>query len=254
MKLKVALLQIDTTTKEEVLSKVEALVSDIRADIYVLPELFTTGYKDPHRKAEPLEGETVSFLRDLAAKRGVAFVFSFARLGDDGKVRNTALVIDRDGSIASYYDKAHLFLPLGEGEMFVPGERIEPFAAFGGVKAGLQICYDLRFPEAFRKLSLEGAVLVFVPAQWPLERIDVWRALLVARASENGIFVVGLNRVGEERGVIYGGNSAVVSPAGEVLVNLGRREGIGVVEIDTDEVGKVRSKINVLADRRPELY
>ena len=85
-------------------------------------------------------------------------------------------------------------------------------------------------------------------------RVGVWNSLLVARASENGIFIVGTNRVGEEKGITYGGNSAVVSPSGEVLLRLGTREASGVVEIDTEEIEEVRNKINVLKDRRPELY
>lgn len=254
MRLRIALVQLDTTTREEVLRKVESSVRDFRAHIYVLPELLTTGYKNPVGKAESFRGETITRLRKLAEDKGVAFVFSFARRDEDGRVRNTAVVIDGDGRIASYYDKVHLFLPLREGEMFAAGDRIEAFVAFGGVKAGLQICYDLRFPEAFRKLALSGAEVVFVPAQWPLVRVEVWRSLLVSRAAENGIFVVGTNRVGEENGITYGGNSAVVSPSSEVLLTLGKREAVGVVEIETEEVKTARESINVLKDRRPELY
>ncbi len=254
MRLKIALVQLDTTEREEVLGKVEKTVEGAKADIYVLPELLTTGYKEPGEKAEDFYGRTVSFFRDVARETGAAFVFSFARRDEGGRVRNTAVFIDGKGEVAAYYDKVHLFLPLSEGEIFTPGDRIEPFSAYDDVRAGLQICYDLRFPEAFRKLALSGASVVFVPAQWPAVRVEVWRSLLVARASENGIFVVGSNRVGEERGITYGGNSAVVSPSGEVLLRLGRREAVGVVEIDTEEVRKVREKINVLRDRRPELY
>lgn len=254
MNLRIALVQLDTTEREEVLGKVREAVRDVKARIYVLPELLTTGYKDPGSKAESFSGRTISFFRDMARETGAAFVFSFARRDDEGRVWNTAVVIDGDGEVAAYYDKAHLFLPLGEGEIFTPGNRIEPFVAFGGVKAGLQICYDLRFPEAFRKLALSGASVVFVPAQWPAVRVEVWRALLIARAAENGIFVIGSNRVGEEKGITYGGNSSVVSPSGEVLLRLGRREAVGVVEIDTDEIREVRERIDVLRDRRPELY
>ncbi len=254
MRVKIALLQVDTTTREEVLKKVNEWVNNVRADFYVLPELLTTGYKDPVHKAESFEGETVAEIRSLAKERGAAFVFSFARKDEDRNVRNTAVVIDRDGEVVAYYDKVHLFLPLGEGEMFALGERIDVFSTRDGIAAGLQICYDLRFPEAFRKLALSGAQIVFIPAQWPLVRVGVWNSLLVARASENGIFIVGTNRVGEEKGITYGGNSAVVSPSGEVLLRLGTREASGVVEIDTEEIEEVRNKINVLKDRRPELY
>jgi len=253
LKVRIALVQLNTTEREEVLEKVKEAVRDVRADIYVLPELLTTGYKDPGGKAEGFSGRTLAFFMGTAKETGAAFVFSFARRDEDGSVRNTAVVVDKSGDIVAYYDKVHLFLPLGEGEIFTPGDRIEAFS-FGGVKVGLQICYDLRFPEAFRKLALSGASIVFVPAQWPAVRVEVWNSLLVARASENGIFVVGSNRVGEEKGITYGGNSAVVSPSGEVLLRLGRREAVGAVDIDTDEILRVREKINVLRDRRPGVY
>jgi len=254
VKLKVGLLQINTTQRDEVLWKVRNMVTDVKAHLYVLPELFTTGYKDPHLKAEPLDGPTVNFMRSLASKVKAAFVFSYARLGDDGKTRNTAVFVSPEGEVLATYDKAHLFLPLGEGEMFVPGESLNSFTAFNGIRFGLQICYDLRFPEAFRTLTLEGAKVVLIPAQWPRSRVEIWRAFLVARAAENGIFVVATNRIGMEKGVEYGGNSSVVSPSGDVLLRLGMEEVASVVEVNLDQVEKNRNFIDVIRDRKPDLY
>jgi predicted amidohydrolase len=246
--MRVALGQIDTTDKRGVLEKVEFLVRKNSADIFVFPELLTTGYKEVAENAEDINGESLRFLRELSRETGKALVFSMALRRDDG-IYNTAFFIFGDRMF--YYDKAHLFKPLGEEEIFKPGRSLKLFETeIGGnsFKFSLQICYDLRFPETFRKLALNGVKIIFIPAQWPLTRIGIWNSMLVSRAAENGIFIVGCNRVGEEKGIVYGGNSSVISPAGEVLVRLGEREGFAVVDVDLKEVERVRERINVLAD------
>lgn len=244
--LKIALVQLDTTGRDEVLKKVEGYLREYRADIFVFPELLTTGYKEPHLKAD--RGETLKVLKEFSKDYDTALVFSMAfKWGDN--VYNRAFFLY--GGREFYYDKAHLFKPLGEAEYFKPGKSLKVFRIdFKGLEIvfSLQICYDLRFPEAFRTLALEGVKAVFIPAQWPLVRVSVWKSMLVSRAAENGIFIIGCNRVGEEKGVVYGGSSSIVSPSGEVLLELGKREGIGVVEIDLNEVERVRKKINVLGD------
>ncbi len=244
--LRIALGQLDTTERDEVLKKVEDYLRNYRADVFVFPELLTTGYKEPHLKAD--RGETLEVLKGFSKDYDTALVFSMAFKGDDG-VYNRAFFLY--GEREFYYDKAHLFKPLGEGEYFKPGKSLKVFQTdFKGNKIifSLQICYDLRFPEVFRKLALEGVRVIFIPAQWPLVRVGVWKSMLVSRAAENGIFIVGCNRVGEENGVVYGGNSAIVSPSGEVLLELGKTEGVGVVEIDLQEVERTKEKIDVLGD------
>ncbi len=246
--MKVALGQIDTTNKNEVLEKVEYIVKNYSADIFVFPELLTTGYKDVVKNAEEINGESMKFLMNLSKETCKALVFSIALRREDG-IYNTAFFVFGDRLF--YYDKAHLFKPLGELELFKPGRSLKIFEAeVGGTifKFSLQICYDLRFPESFRKLALNGARIIFVTAQWPLVRVGIWSSMLVSRAAENGIFIVGCNRVGEEKGIVYGGNSSVVSPCGEVMVRLGERESIAVVDIDPSEVERCRENINVLAD------
>ena len=246
--MRVALCQIDTTTKREVLEKVEFLVRNHSADIFLFPELLTTGYKNVKENAEDINGESLSFLKNLSMETGKALVFSIA-LRIEGGIYNTAFFIL--GERLFYYSKTHLFKPLGEAEIFKPGKSLKIFETeVGGssFKFSLQICYDLRFPESFRKLALNGVKLVFIPAQWPLARVGVWRSMLVSRAAENGIFIIGCNRVGEENGIIYGGNSSIVSPSGEVLLMLGERESFAVVDIDLGEVEKARKRINVLED------
>ncbi len=249
--MRIGLIQIDTTEKKEVLRKIEDIVKNHKANIFVMPELLTTGYKDVRSQSENIDGETISFFSELSKERNSSFVFSFARK-DKNKIYNTAVFVD--GKTIFHYDKVHLFKPLGETDLFVPGRSLRVFDyKIGDIKFrfSMQVCYDLRFPESFRKLALNGVDIIFVPAQWPYVRINVWKSMLISRASENGIFIVGVNRVGEENGTLYGGHSAVISPSGEVLLELGKRESLAFVDIDLREIEETRKNINVLADIVP---
>ena len=119
---------------------------------------------------------------------------------------------------------------------------------------GAGICYDLRFPEVFRKLVLAGSRLIIIPAEWPSSRIEHWRILLQARAIENQVFMIGVNCTGNVLGFDYGGHSAVISPWGKILGELDDQEGFLTVKIDLDEVEQVRKRIPVWADRKPGIY
>ena len=120
--------------------------------------------------------------------------------------------------------------------------------------AGLAICYDLRFPELFRRYALEGARLMILPAAWPHPRRMHWRTLLRSRAIENQCFVAACNRVGTADDVSFFGSSAVIDPWGETLIEGGETEALLTVRIDLDTVEATRAKIPIFADRRPELY
>ena len=121
-------------------------------------------------------------------------------------------------------------------------------------RVALAICYDLRFPEMWRRYADAGAQLVLIPAEWPARRVEHWRLLLRARAVENQFFVAGCNRAGADGDVEFGGHSAAVDPWGQVLVAGGVEPGLFVASLDLDEVARGRSTFPFLADRRPEVY
>jgi predicted amidohydrolase len=121
-------------------------------------------------------------------------------------------------------------------------------------KTAMAICYDLRFPELFRRYALEGAQMVILPAEWPAERIEHWRTLVQARAIENQYYIVATNTCGEIGGTVFGGHSMLVDPWGKVLIEAGDEPGLFTVEIELERVEQIRQRIPVFEDRRPELY
>ena len=119
----------------------------------------------------------------------------------------------------------------------------------------MSICYDLRFPELFRRYAVaDGAKLMLICAEWPLVRVAHWRSLLVARAIENQCFVVATNSCGETGGAVFGGHSMIVDPWGQIVAEAGEDERLLTAEIDLDEADGVRRQIPVFADRRPDAY
>ena len=123
-----------------------------------------------------------------------------------------------------------------------------------GVPAATIICYDIRFPELARKLALNGAQLLFVPAEWPHPRLHHWRTLLTARAIENQMYVIACNRVGRSGETSFFGHSMIINPWGEIVTEADENEQIVTAEIDLELVAKVRSTIPVFEDRRPDVY
>ena len=226
------------------------------ADVVLLPETFNTGFfpRENLRELADPEGETVRMAFEaLARELNVNIVAGSAATVRDGKVFNTAYVFDRQGECVASYDKTHLFTPMGEHEYFTPGDSLCTFT-LDGVKCGLIICYDLRFPELTRSLTLQGADLLFVPAEWPAVRIAHWQTLNRARAIENQIFLACCNGCGTAGETVYGGRSAVYDPWGEVLAEAGDREEIILADCDFAVKEQIRASINVFRDRRPEIY
>ena len=226
------------------------------ADVIVLPETWNLGFFPRENLAELADpdGENVKkTFGALAAELHVNIVCGSAATARDGKVFNTAYVFDRAGACVAAYDKSHLFTPMGEHVFFTPGDALCTFT-LDGVECGLIICYDLRFPELTRSLVLQGADLLFVPAEWPALRLLHWQTLNRARAIENQIFLACCNGCGTAGEVAYGGHSAIYGPWGEVMAEAGAQEEIILAELDFAVKEQIRSSINVFRDRRPELY
>jgi predicted amidohydrolase len=162
-------------------------------------------------------------------------------------------VFDSDGELWPVYRKIHRFRLLEEEKWLGAGEKLIIADTHWG-KVGLAICYDLRFPEMFQPYGEAGARLLLIVAEWPVKRVRHWSKLLQARAIENQMFVAGVNKVGESMGVRLGGQSAIVDPWGEPVVEGGQEELLLTAEIDLNEADKVRRVIPVFEDRKPQIY
>lgn len=263
--LTITLVQMDCRLGEpaENFARAAAFVAEAArrgSQLVVLPELWSTAYDLEHgeRHAAPLarspeaEGWFGRFAR-LARDHGVWLCGSLLERGEDGRLYNCMPCYRPDGSLAGAYRKIHLFRLMEEEVYLAPGPEPVLLELPWG-KTGLAICYDLRFPELFRRYALAGARLLILPAEWPHPRREHWRTLLRARAIENQCFVAACNRVGHSKGTDFFGASAVIDPWGATLVEGGEIETLLTVTVNLDLVDAVRKRIPVFADRRPELY
>ena len=232
----------------------QAMESD--PDVIVLPETWTTGFF-PKRNLEEMcddDGKRVKEeIGALAKEFGVNIVAGSVANMRSGKVYNTAYIFDRKGDCIASYDKTHLFTPSGEEKFCTPGDHLCTFQ-LDGVSCGLVICYDIRFPELTRTMTVPGLDMLFVVAQWPNARTHHLRSLCIARAIENQMFLVCCNSCGTAGKITHGGNSSVVDPWGETLALAGEGEEIISADCDLQILENIRSTIRVFRDRRPELY
>ena len=225
-------------------------------DVLVLPETWNTGFFPKTGLAELSShnlAEVKEHIGGLAMKYNVNIVAGSVSNLRDGKIFNTAAVFDRKGACIAEYDKTHLFTPMGEDGFYTRGDHLCVFS-LDGIKCGVIICYDLRFPELTRRLSLDGIEMLFVVSQWPEERIAHLRCLTAARAIENQIFVVNCNSCSSADGTVFGGTSAVIDPLGRTLALAGKKEEILSAECHMKLKKKIRDSIPVFRDRHPGLY
>ena len=244
---------------EENFAKAKQLVRDAmanRPDVLVLPETWNTGFFPKEHLAELADRDCARVRRELgalAAELHVNLAAGSVANVRGGKVYNTACVFDREGNCVAEYDKTHLFTPMGEHMYFTPGDHLCRFR-LDGQDCALLICYDIRFPELTRTLTVQGVDVLFVVSQWPRARIPHLRALTVARAIENQMFVACCNSCGDTGETRFGGSSAVIDPWGETLALAGEEEQIITADCELEALSGIRSSINVFRDRRPELY
>jgi predicted amidohydrolase len=226
-----------------------------KADIVVLPEIWTTGYglRNIERDAEDEKGATITGLKKIAKSNGVVIVSGSIAFRRDAKMYNGVVVIDQTGEIIADYQKVHLFSMFNEERFFAPGDKRCVFE-IGEAKAGVVICYDIRFPELLRAMAAGGVQIFFIPAEWPAARGAHWRLLNQTRAVENQVFVCAANCVGEHKGSLFYGHSMIVDPNGEILAEGSEREEIVYGEIDLAVLNRVRQNMTVWQDRRPEMY
>ena len=227
-----------------------------KPDVVVLPETWNTGFfpRDDLAELSDQDGERVKReIGTLAKQYSVNIVAGSVSNVRNGRVYNTSMIFDRTGACIAQYDKTHLFTPMQEDEYFEKGDHLCSFL-LDGVRCGIIICYDIRFPELTRSLVLGGLDVLFVVSQWPNVRIPHLQALTKARAIENQMFVACCNSCDVAGPTAYGGHSAIIDPWGEVLAQAGGAEQIITADCDLSIIEGIRSSINVLNDRRAELY
>ncbi|PWW31422.1 putative amidohydrolase [Cytobacillus oceanisediminis] len=236
---------------------VEKEVQNSKPDLIVLPEMWTTSYtlEDIHIHADENGKETIPFLQTLAKTYRVNIIGGSFANKVDGKVFNTAPVINREGEVVYQYDKVHLVPMLNEPKYLAGGQKVPEIFELDGVKMGVIICYDLRFSEIIRPLALEGAEVLFIVAEWPLARLNHWKNIQITRAIENQMFVVSCNNVGAYDGVTFGGTSMVVNPWGDTLIQGSEKaeETLSIL-INVEETLEVRKKVPVFSSRVRHLY
>lgn len=229
-------------------------------DILFLPEMATTGFDWQKNRALLSETQNMSgALQQIARTFSIDLSGSFLTASKCNNPANTLIYIDSNGSVLGQYNKVHLFTLFNEQRHVDAGDQIINIStAFGTM--GCSICYDLRFPELFRRNMLDGAVFQFLPAAFPHPRLMHWQTLVRARAIENQNFFIAVNQCGLEGhsdGVgqtQYFGHSMVVDPFGEILFEADETEQLGFVEIDLSQVEASRKKMPSFQDRRSALY
>lgn len=252
--MKLALFQMDVAweARSKNFRKVKGLAKMAKeegADLLILPEMFSTGFSmDLNLTMEETGGETVSFLKQLAAEMEVSVIGGVVLKGEKGLGRNTALAFDRCGREVAIYTKCHLFSYLKEDKYHEPGSGPVVFE-LDGTPLSLFICYDLRFPEIFRRVAQEVHLMVVI-ASWPSARQLHWDLLLPARAVENQCYLAGVNRVGEGGGLTFTGGSAVYDPIGNRIAYGGEQEAVILAQIEPTTVERVRREMPFLKDRR----
>jgi len=223
-------------------NKIDAI--DERTEIIVLPEMFSTGFTmQPELFAETMEGETVQWMKDIAATNKIILTGSIIIIENE-KYFNRLIWMLPNGQFG-YYDKRHLFAYVYEDKYYTAGQK-RLIASVKGWKINLQICYDLRFPVWSRQQSSDTETeydLLINVANWPERRNHAWKTLLCARAIENQCFVVGVNRVGKDgKNIYHSGNSLVINPLGQVLYHKSDDEDVCTITLQKEDVEKVRTQ------------
>ncbi|NYG06802.1 putative amidohydrolase [Phycicoccus badiiscoriae] len=265
--MRIAVVQVAYGDDEPMSERIPRVADLVRAqaghDLVVLPELWAPGgfsYREWADRAQPVDGP-IGAAMSAAARDAQVMLHAGSiverptsgEVGSDGRgLWNTSLVYAADGSLVATYRKIHRFgFGSGEPALMDAGEDIVLVDLPGGAgRAGLSTCYDLRFPELYRRQLDAGAMAFIVPAAWPAARVRHWTLLSHARAIENQCVVIACNTAGTHAGTTMGGHSQVISATGEALAMAGSGEEVLSVDVDLAAVGTWREEFPVLQDRR----
>jgi omega-amidase len=261
MKVAVAQIACSLGDPEANLAKVHEFcrrAKDAGAELIVFPEMTDTGYSMPviRKHANHWKSGFVPGLQEITSKLSIAIVAGVSER-DGSLIYNSQILIDAKGQIAARYRKTHLYAvaPVEEQTCFEPGDEFASFA-LGGLHFGVSICYDLRFPEMFRKLVTDQNVGAFIiSSAWPFPRIEHFRTLAQARAIENQSYVIASNRVGKDDDLWFCGSSTIIDPRGVVIAAASAdREELIQADLSRELVRSVRRRVESLAHRREDLY
>ena len=261
MELRVAIGQMDVVLGDadanlRTVQELAAKAADGGAELLVLPELWGSGYDlgRADELADELNTGLFVAVAALARHHRLAICGSLLEWDpNEGRAYNTATLYDAEGALRGHYRKIHRFGLMDEDRYLGAGDDAPVLTTRWG-SLSLAICYDLRYPELFSRYALEGAQIVLLPSEWPVQRIEHWRTLVRARAIENQYFMVACNRVGVDRANTFGGRSAAIDPWGNVLSEGDDQPELLLATLDLALVDDVRGRIPVWNDRRPELY
>lgn len=254
--MRVAAVQLEVTEASTPDDRVHAVEDAVRgaagADLVLLPEMWRPGFfgfDDYAALAEPLDGPTPQLLGKLAAQAGVHLCAgSMVERSGEG-LHNTTLLFAPDGALLTSYRKIHLYgYGSRERQLLVPGDQVVT-CDLPGVRVGLSTCYDLRFPEHYRRAVDAGAELFLVVAGWPFPRVDAWRCLGRARAIENQAAIVGVNTAGRQGPGVFAGSSYGFDAWGTPLGELDDRPGVLWLDIDPERIRAARTDFPALQDR-----
>jgi omega-amidase len=264
MNLKVSLAQVaiengNIRKNIEMSERMIASASKHGSSMVIFPEMWTTGFSKSPNFYQKMEQSQVLFeIGELAKKYQIWVAGSMPFFDKEPKPSNSLLVFNSLGKIVANYEKIHLFRPFGEEKLMNSGKKISILSSPWG-KIGLSICYDLRFGELYRALALQGAELIIISAAFPHPRLSHWRSLLQARAIENQLFILAVNRVGEDdfsgsEILKYFGGSCLIDPNGQIITEANENESLLTASIDITQVAACRSRITYLEDLKPEVY
>lgn len=238
---------------KKALSSIDRASAD-NSSMLVLPELFLTGYES--RKTQiPLYSthEFISGLKQYAKQKQIYIAGTYSA-EFQGHFYNTFFLFSNEGMLKLTYQKIHLFSPMGETKVFQPGKLLKSVQCHLG-HIGAAICYDLRFSEMFVNLRAKGVNIFVIPAEWPHDRIAHWETLCKARAIEMQAFVIASNCVGASDKFVFGGQSMIIDPLGNILCKGNSvEEGVFSAEIDISLSDLIRSKFPFFSDRKVRIY
>ncbi|HEX6378437.1 MAG TPA: carbon-nitrogen hydrolase family protein [Nitrososphaeraceae archaeon] len=267
-KFKAAIVQMKSSVDKELnLAHSLKLINEAskkKARLICFPE-FQMAYSPPqqkseslHKIAEKITGNFVSTLSNSAKQNRItviATLYEIINTNDKNhKVFDTGVIINELGKLQSIYRKVHLYDALGfkESEKLLAGSIIEKPSKTSVGKLGLLICYDMRFPEISRILTVNGANILVSPSAWVagFMKREHWEIMVRARAIENGVYVLAPNQVGN----IYCGHSMAVDPFGATIIDMENREGIAFIDIDCSKIDTTRRTLPLLTNRRTDVY
>ena len=224
--------------------------------LVIFPEMTLTGYSLDMQAIAENSGDSLTLRQfgQLAHDAEVGIIFGACFLdSDSGNPKNTLCLASREGEVNILYAKTHPFSFAGEDSALQAGNTLG-LASVADLSLGCSICYDLRFPELFSVMAPNCNAVVNI-ANWPVRRVAHWRALLVARAIENQLFVLGVNRIGiDGNGLQYEESSMAIAPDGTVLKPVFTDTEIAIYDIDSTEASRYREAFPTIRDKRYELY